>query len=539
MVDDCIEQTEQALRESEDRYRRLFELCPAAVFVHSGGMIVLINTAGAKLLGAERPGQLVGKPVLEVVHPDYHEAVRQRMAAIREGGSVGLMEQKIVRLDGRVVDVEVTAGPFVYHDRPAIQVIARDISIRKRLEFKNAQILQLSHRLNSATTPRDAALIIAETADTLLGWDACHLDLYSSEEDKVFALLTMDEIDGEHRHVPPISDRSQPTSFARRVLREGGCIILREAGKIEDLGLVRFGDVSRVSASMLFARIRNGDRATGIMSIQSYEEHAYTKEDLALLEFLADHCAGALERLRAQEALRESEAQLHSLAAHQQKVREEERIRLAREIHDELGQLLTAFKYDLSWLGNRFAALPDETMRVRCVDRVQSMCAMVDEMVDSVRRISAELRPGMLDYLGLVPAMEWQISEFQKRVDCQCHFESRLDATDLPQDHCTAVFRIFQETLTNVARHAAASRVLVGLEESAGQLILRIEDNGRGITDEQLADPKSLGLAGMRERATVVGGEFKIAAAPGRGTVATVRIPLQHTNLKPGTPPKT
>src|SRR5437763_536404 len=106
----------------------------------------------------------------------------------------------------------------------------------------------------------------------------------------------------------------------------------------------------------------------------------------------------------------------------------------------------------------------------------------------------------------LVPAMEWQVGEFQKRVGCQCHFESRLAATDLPQDLCTAVFRILQETLTNVARHAGASRVLVGLEESAGHLIMRIEDNGRGITHEQLADPKSLGLAGMRERAIVLGG---------------------------------
>src|SRR6266404_5606561 len=130
------QQSDQALRESEERYRRLFDLCPDAVFVHCEGVLVLINSAGLKLLGAERPDQYVGRPVLDLVHPDYRNIVLERMAVVRQGGSVGLLEQKLVRLDGAVVDVEVTAGALVYRERPAIQVIARDIRQRKRLEVQ-------------------------------------------------------------------------------------------------------------------------------------------------------------------------------------------------------------------------------------------------------------------------------------------------------------------------------------------------------------------------------------------------------------------
>src|SRR5437763_1971711 len=257
--------SEQALRESEERYRRLFELCPAAVLVQCEGIIELINSAGAKLLGAERPEQVLGKKVLDFVHPDFQNIVRDRIAVLRQGGSVAMMEEKIVRLDGTVVDVEVTAGAFVYRDQPAVQVIARDIRKRKRLEFQNAQITQLSHHLNSATTPKAAAEIIVETADKLLSWDACNLSLYSPEQDKVFALVTIDVMNGQRRHVPSVNTGCAPTPGERRVIREGGCLILR--AKDGELGqdLIRFGDTGRPSASLLFAPIRDGSKVIGFL----------------------------------------------------------------------------------------------------------------------------------------------------------------------------------------------------------------------------------------------------------------------------------
>src|SRR5207244_3324014 len=149
-------------------------------------------------------------------------------------------------------------------------------------------------RLNSASTPRAAAQIIVETADTLLGWDACELNLYSPEQDKVFALVTMDEIDGQRRQVPSFKPGSVPTPTERRVMKDGGRLILRPKDGELDQVLVPFGDTSRRSASLLFAPIRDGSRVIGLVSIQSYRAEAYSKEDLALLQFLADHCGGAL-----------------------------------------------------------------------------------------------------------------------------------------------------------------------------------------------------------------------------------------------------
>jgi signal transduction histidine kinase len=232
------------------------------------------------------------------------------------------------------------------------------------------------------------------------------------------------------------------------------------------------------------------------------------------------------ERKHAEEELHRSRAQLRSLAAHLQSIREEERIRIAREIHDELGQLLTGFKMDLAWVDRRLDKPPDEAQRSRLVEKVREMSAMVDGMVDSVRRISAELRPGVLDDLGLAPAMEWQTREFQQRSGLQCQLTSDMGPNLLPQALSTAVFRIFQETLTNVARHASATRVSIALQQTDGRLLMRIEDNGRGITEEEMADSKSLGLAGMRERAMAQGGEFTIRGAPGRGTAVSASFPL-------------
>ena len=169
--------SEQALGEGEERYRRLFELFPDAVLVHCAGKVVMVNTAGAKLFGAEKPEDMIGMPVMKLVHPDYSELVQQRMAVVRKGGFAELIEEKILRVDGSAVDVEVTAGAFMYNGQPAVQVIVRNITKRKRLQFQNAQLTLLSQRLNSATTQREAAQVIAEAAQTLLGWDAFNLDL--------------------------------------------------------------------------------------------------------------------------------------------------------------------------------------------------------------------------------------------------------------------------------------------------------------------------------------------------------------------------
>lgn len=231
--------------------------------------------------------------------------------------------------------------------------------------------------------------------------------------------------------------------------------------------------------------------------------------------------------MRAEEQLRTSHEQLRALSTYLQTVREEERTRIAREVHDELGQALTSCKLDISWIASK---LPRE--QAPLLEKTKALGSHIDATIKMVRRISTELRPGVLDHLGLAAALEWQANEFQNRTGIKCSVRSSLRSPLLEQNISTAFFRIFQETLTNVIRHAGATHVTAALKEAGGQITLEVLDNGRGISPEQVKGGKSLGLLGMRERAALLGGTFEIAPLRDRaGTKVTVRIPHRR---KPG-----
>jgi signal transduction histidine kinase len=232
------------------------------------------------------------------------------------------------------------------------------------------------------------------------------------------------------------------------------------------------------------------------------------------------------ERRRAQEQLRESHEQLRALSVYLQHVREEERTRIAREVHDELGQALTSCKLDISLLANK---LPPNLPGLK--ERAKALSAHMDTTIQTVRRIATELRPGILDHLGLIAALEWQSNEFQTRTGIKCDVRTDLHEPVLTPDLATTFFRIFQETLTNIIRHAGATQVAVHLKEVAGRIILEVRDNGRGILPQEISNTRSMGLLGMKERAALLGGTFKIGPAPnGKGTLASVSIPLRPLN---------
>jgi signal transduction histidine kinase len=180
---------------------------------------------------------------------------------------------------------------------------------------------------------------------------------------------------------------------------------------------------------------------------------------------------------------------------------------------------------DLSWIERRLPAIADDTLRHPLADKSRSMVELLDPMVKTVRKISAELRPGVLDDLGLVPAMEWQARDWEARTGIECEVASEIGECSVPPELGTALFRIFQETLTNVARHAQATEVRARLGSQAGNLTLEIRDNGRGITEEEQRHTRSFGLLGMKERASLLGGKFSILGTEGSGTTVHVSIP--------------
>ncbi|MDX2044172.1 MAG: two-component regulator propeller domain-containing protein [Acidobacteriota bacterium] len=235
-------------------------------------------------------------------------------------------------------------------------------------------------------------------------------------------------------------------------------------------------------------------------------------------------------RKHAEEALKNSREQLRELAARLQEAREEERAFIAREIHDELGQLLTGLKIDLKWFEKRLPQDADNFPMLK--EKMASILELVDETIVAMRRVATQFRPGVLDTLGLIAAIEWQAEEFSNRTGIVCEFNEQLPQK-LPKLECeTALFRIFQESLTNVARHSDATAIKVSLTRKNGSLTLQIRDNGRGITEKEISDPHSIGLLGMRERAHIFGGEVKVSGLPGRGTTVIATIPIDHKSEK-------
>ena len=223
------------------------------------------------------------------------------------------------------------------------------------------------------------------------------------------------------------------------------------------------------------------------------------------------------ERTLTEQRLRASEENLRALAAHLQSVREEERIHIARDIHDELGQALTGLKFDI----NALAKGSDDP---QMLERTAGIGKAIDRIINSVRRISSGLRPEVLDEIGLSAAIDWQAREFSRRTGIRCVVRIDPEFADPDKERSTALFRIFQELLTNVARHANASRVAVRLSD--GEVLhLQVEDNGRGIEARKFENPRSLGFMGLRERTLALGGKIDVQGEAGKGTTVSVAIP--------------
>lgn len=265
---------------------------------------------------------------------------------------------------------------------------------------------------------------------------------------------------------------------------------------------------------------KDGQRVFTILSPKPiYDEKGHFKGSVVVLTDIT-------ERRRVERELHQSREELRSLSQHLQSVREKESKRIAREIHDELGQMLTALKMDLSWLCRKIPSSDDE--RKKFLKKEKSMSDLIDKTIKTVQKISSELRPGLLDDLGLVPAIEWLAQDFQTRTKIQCRTQIDCDGIELGPDFSTAIFRISQEALTNVARHSNATRVNISFKGKNGTLLLKISDNGKGITEKDIFAPSSLGLMGMRERIRPFRGELNITGTPEKGTVLTAIIPLER-----------
>ncbi|MEO5983900.1 MAG: sensor histidine kinase, partial [Ferruginibacter sp.] len=228
------------------------------------------------------------------------------------------------------------------------------------------------------------------------------------------------------------------------------------------------------------------------------------------------------DKIIAEEKLKTSHAELRELAVHLQNIRESERTHMAREIHDELGQQLTGLKMDISWMNKK---IPIEDKEVK--EKMKETLKLIDGTVNTVRRLATQLRPSILDDLGVVAAMEWQSEEFQKRSQIDTEFKSEVSAVQIPPELATGLFRIYQESLTNILRHSNATKVKASLTIQNEQLIFTIHDNGVGFNTGEINIKKTHGLLGMNERTKIMGGSYKISSSPGNGTLVSISVPFE------------
>jgi PAS domain S-box-containing protein len=259
---------------------------------------------------------------------------------------------------------------------------------------------------------------------------------------------------------------------------------------------------------------------TGDERVWSY--HTVYLEEAGEPPYVLGHAQDITERLHAEQALHRSQQRLWELATRLQARQEAERQHIARELHDELGQALTGFKMDIAWLAKHLVTAPTS-----CQDHLTRMTAHVDTLLDTVRRLGMALRPNMLDELGLVAAMEYQLQDARRRTGLAYVLTLPSEEIVMEPACATALFRIFQEALTNVIRHAEASTVTILVTQQPDGLLLEVVDDGKGIAVEQIAYSDSLGLLGMRERAELWGGTVTIQGQPGAGTTVTVHMPYR------------
>ncbi len=478
---------QQALSDAQARVGGIVESAmDAIVTIDEAQRVVQFNAAAEAVFRFPRSAVL-GQPLsmliphrFRAIHHDHVKRFAATAITSRGMGNQAVLHG--VRADGEEFPLEASISQHLEDGRKLFTVILRDITQRKEGEQRLASgEARLRGILDSAM---DAIITIDERQNVVL---------FNQAAEQVFG-WPRDEAIGA-----PLE------GFIPRRFHAGHRELVRNFGTS--------GDTSRRMgrARVVMGLRRNGEEfpiEASISHVGEGGQHLYTV-------ILRD----VTERVRAEEALKRSREELREFAIAANSVREQEKSRIARELHDELGQALTALKLDVGWLlGNVAGSGPVS-------GKLTGMQSLLDGTVAAARRISSDLRPLMLDDLGLLAASEWLVHNFTQRTGIRCELVVGPGEFDLPDPHATAIFRVLQESLTNAAKHSAATQVEVTLEREGASLVLTVTDNGRGFEAAEPRKPGSHGHLGLRERAYLLGGEVAIEGIPGSGTRVELRLP--------------
>jgi PAS domain S-box-containing protein len=485
---------EEALRQSEEKYRDIFDKAVEGIYrTTPAGRFFILNPAFATICGYASPEEMKEKvtDIANQLYANPEDRLRFQKLIADEGEVNGFEVQfkhptkglVWVSIHSKVIHDE--QGNIRYYDG-AIEDITESKRAAEALiesEARYRSLFENNHAVMLLINPDNAAITDANAAAcAYYGWSRDELMKRRIDE---INTLTSEEVYAEMKLAR--SEKRNHFFFKHR----------RADGTIRDVE-VYSGPILLKGKTMLYSLVHD-----------------------------------IMDRRQAEEESRASHSQLRALAVRLQQIREEERVMIAREIHDEMGGGLTGLKMDLSWLLRKMSDADPGEERVALMDRIHTSNTLIDHMIRMVRRISTDLRPSVLDDLGLIAALEWQLSEFTKRTEIPHEFSTTFEYIHMEEHIAVAVFRIFQEALTNVGRHSRATKVAVDLREGQRSLfgdetlVLEIRDNGRGITEEEIQNPESLGLLGMKERVLTFRGNISISGEPGGGTTLVLKIP-QH-----------
>jgi PAS domain S-box-containing protein len=471
---------ERLLEESEARLAKIIEASPMSIAINSieDGRFVEANPAFEELWGYTRD-ELIGRTPLELGFWPVPEDRERFIADLQREGVVYGREFRLARKDGELRDILASIALVDLKGRKFSLFQSLDITERKRAE----RLLEESER-------RLAKVIEASP--------------------EAITIASID--DGTFIQVNPAGERlcgySREEMIGRSAVDLGFWVDPEERRRLV-ADLQRGGEVRGREIRL---RHKNGEVRDILCSAALI--------DLKGRKFILFQAIDITEHKAAEKALREQELVLRELSAHHEAVREGERAHIAREVHDELGQALTALKMELSVLGMKSGKSAPRTK-----EPVQGLKARVDSIIQTVRDVATALRPAALD-LGLLPGVEWLVGEFRKRSGIQCTVSLTGNDIVLPEDRSIVLFRILQESLTNISRHAAARKVEILLDHDAERIRMDVQDDGVGFDVEAARGRKTFGLLGMRERAIMLRGEMSITSAPGRGTRVSVSMPI-------------
>ena len=480
---------EEALKERDARLSSISEAAnDGIILVDSEGNINHWNPAAERIFG-HSADEAIGESISMLASENYSGYVEVLKDFIKQGLRTLSREEPIetvlLRKSGQEFPAEISLSRFQIGNDWNAEVIVRDVTERKRAEDalreSEQKYSQMFENMRSGVATYEA---VNDGADFAL------VDFNAAAE----------RIEGVDRK--DILGRPVTEVFPG----------------VTALGFLEvFRRVWRTGKSEYHPGMRYSDEREG----ESWRESSIYKlpggEVAAIYDDVTD-------RKRAEEQMARSREQLRALSTRLQEAREEERTRIAREIHDELGQALTGLKMDISSLRRKMPGGNHPELS----SKFDSMLGLIDSNISLVRKISSDLRPGVLDELGLAAAVDWQAQDFRKRTEIECRFHNGVGEKRFVEACSSTVFRVFQEALTNIIRHSKATMVDVMLEEHDGVLVLEVNDNGKGISESEIESPESLGILGMKERAISVGGEFDIMGVLGKGTTLTLSVPSER-----------